>query len=185
MDSNSIMSVLKTANTGLVWVMRAVIIMVTAMATCTMLLQVVARYVFEISISGLDELTGHTAVWLYLMGAAYGTYDRSQIKAEMVHLFVKNQRILSMIKAATCLVSVVISCYMTVWSWGYVQWSMLKHEITPTLQIPAVIFQSAILAGAVMMLLYFFVEFTDAVKSAVSGDPDAPAANALSGTAGQ
>ena len=182
---DSFMSALKKANKILVWVMRTVVILVTVMATCTMLLQVVARYVFEISISGLDELTGHTAVWLYMMGAAYGTYDRSQIKAEMIHLVIKSPRVLAFTKAFTCLVSVIISGYMTAWSYGYVQWSFIKHEITPTLRIPAVIFQSAVLAGAVLMLLYFFVEFIDAVGKALSADPETPEHNPLSGVTGQ
>jgi TRAP-type C4-dicarboxylate transport system permease small subunit len=141
--------------------MKTIIIMVTVMATATMFLQVITRYVFEISISGLDELTGHTAVWLYLMGAAYGTYDRSHIKADMMHLFIKNQRVLSGIRALSTAVAVVVSSYMTVWSYGYVKWSIMKHEVTPTLQIPTVWFQISILIGAALMVIYFFVEFLD------------------------
>jgi len=139
--------------------MKTIIIMVTVMATCTMFLQVITRYVFEISISGLDELTGHTAVWLYLMGAAYGTYDRSHIKAEMIHLFIKNKRILSGIRTLSTAIAVVVSSYMTVWSYGYVRWSIMKHEVTPTLQIPTVWFQISILIGAALMVIYFMVEF--------------------------
>lgn len=144
--------------------MKMVIIIVTVMATFTMFLQVIARYVLEISISGLDELTGHTAVWLYIMGAAYGTYDRSHIKAEVVHLFIKNQRVLSAIRALSTSIALVVACYMTVWSFGYIKWSIMKHEITPTLQIPTAIFQSSILIGAALMVLYFFVELIDLVR---------------------
>jgi TRAP-type C4-dicarboxylate transport system permease small subunit len=153
--------ILKKVDWFLAGGMKTIIIVVTVMATTTMFLQVITRYVFEISISGLDELTGHTAVWLYLMGAAYGTYDRSHIKADMMHLFIKNQRILNGIRALSTAVAVVISSYMTVWSYGYVKWSILKHEVTPTLQIPTVWFQISILVGAALMVIYFFVEFLD------------------------
>lgn len=155
---------LDQADKILVYAMKTIIIIVTVLATSTMLLQVVARYVFEVSISGLDELTGHTAVWLYLMGAAYGTYDRSQIKAEMVHLFIKNEFVLTIIKSVTSLISTIVAGYMTVWSYGYIKWSIMKHEITPTLQIPTVIFQISILIGAVLMVIYFIVEFYDHFK---------------------
>lgn len=151
--------------------MRTIIILVTVMATCTMFLQVVARYVFEISISGLDELTGHTAVWLYLMGAAYGTFDRSHIKAEMMHLVIKNPRVLSGIRALSTAVAVVVACYMMVWSFGYIKWSIMKHEITPTLQIPTVIFQMSILLGAIFMVIYFIVEFIDLVRQSFGMQP--------------
>jgi TRAP-type C4-dicarboxylate transport system permease small subunit len=141
--------------------MVAIIIIITAMASCTMLLQVIARYVFEISISGLDEITGHTAVWLYLMGAAYGSFERSQIKAEMVHLIIKNQRALTAVRAFAMAIAAVVAGYMTVWSYGYVRWSIIKHEVTPTLQLPTVIFQISILFGAVLMVFYFVREMLD------------------------
>lgn len=146
--------------------MKTIIIIVTIMATCTMFLQVIARYVFQVSISGLDELTGHTAVWLYLIGAAYGTYERTQIKADMMHLFVKNKKILGWIRTFSTAVAVVVSGYMTVWSYGYVKWSIAKHEVTPTLQIPTVYFQVSILICAALMVLYFFVETLDMARKA-------------------
>jgi TRAP-type C4-dicarboxylate transport system permease small subunit len=147
-------------------VLRTVIIAITIMASCTMLLQVIARYVFEVAISGLDEITGHTAVWLYLMGAAYGSYDRSQIKAEMAHLVIKNERILNGVRGLATLIAAVVAGYMATWSYGYIRWSILKHEVTPTLQTPTVIFQIAILIGAALMAFYFIREAWDLFRQA-------------------
>jgi len=152
------------------YAMRTIIIVITIMASFTMLLQVIARYVFEVAISGLDEMTGHTAVWLYLMGAAYGSYDRSQIKAEMIHLFIKNKRILSGVRALATTIGAVVAGYMVVWSYGYIRWSVLKHEVTPTLQTPTVIFQIAILVGAVLMVFYFIREAWDLLRQAFGSE---------------
>lgn len=138
--------------------MQGIIIAVIVIAIGTMFLQVVTRYVFEISVSGLDELAGHTAVWLYMMGAAYGAYDRSHIKANAIHLFVKNKKVLAWIDVFAMGVAVIVAVYMTVWSYGYLQWSIRKHEVTPTLQLPTVIFQTAIFVGALLMVIYFSVE---------------------------
>jgi TRAP-type transport system small permease protein len=148
------------------FLLSSIIIIVTIMASCSMLLQVVARYVFEISISGLDELTGHTAVWMYLMGAAYGSFERSQIKAEMIHLFIKNKRILYAIRAMATTIGAVVAGYMVVWSFGYIKWSIMKHEVTPTLQLPTVIFQIAIFIGALLMVAYFIREAFDQAMQA-------------------
>lgn len=141
--------------------MSTIIILVTVMASCSMLLQVIARYVFEIAISGLDELTGHIAVWMYMMGAAYGSLTRTQIKAEMIHLVIKNQKILNIIRALSTFIGAIIAGYMAYWSYGYVTWSLVKHEVTPTLQLPTVIFQFPILLGAVLMVVYFLREAFD------------------------
>jgi TRAP-type transport system small permease protein len=163
-------TILERSDKILDYTMRTVIIVITIMASCTMLLQVIARYVFEVAISGLDEITGHTAVWLYLMGAAYGSFDRSQIKAEMIHLVIKNERILNCVRALSTIIGAIVACYMTVWSYGYVRWSILKHEVTPTLQTPTVIFQIAILIGAILMVYYFIREALDLLRQAFGSD---------------
>jgi TRAP-type C4-dicarboxylate transport system permease small subunit len=160
-------TVLERSDKVIDYAMRTIIIIITIMASCTMLLQVIARYVFEVAISGLDEITGHTAVWLYLMGAAYGSLDRSQIKAEMVHLVIKNQRILNIVRVISTLIGAVVAGYMVTWSYGYVRWSILKHEVTPTLQTPTVVFQIAILIGAILMVYYFIREALELLRQAV------------------
>ena len=150
--------ILSSCNKVSVVSMQGIIIIVIVIATGTMFLQVVTRYVFQISVSGLDELAGHTAVWLYMMGAAYGAYDKSHIKANAIHLFVKNKKVLAWIDVFAMGIAVIVATYMTVWSYGYLQWSIRKHEITPTLQLPTVIFQTAIFIGALLMVIYFSAE---------------------------
>jgi TRAP-type C4-dicarboxylate transport system permease small subunit len=163
-------TILERSDKAIDYAMRTIIIVITIMASCTMLLQVIARYIFEVAISGLDEITGHTAVWLYLMGAAYGSFDRSQIKAEMIHLLIKNQRVLNIVRAVSTLIGAIVAGYMVIWSYGYIRWSVLKHEVTPTLQTPTVIFQVAILIGAVLMVYYFVREALDLLRQAFGSE---------------
>jgi TRAP-type transport system small permease protein len=169
-DSDAKATILERSDKAIDHIMRTIIIVITIMASCTMLLQVVARYIFEVAISGLDEITGHTAVWLYLMGAAYGSYDRSQIKAEMIHLVIKNQRVLNVVRAVSTLIGAIVAGYMVTWSYGYIRWSILKHEVTPTLQTPTVIFQVAIFIGAVLMAYYFIREALDLLQQAFGSE---------------
>ena len=163
-------TILERSDRAIDYAMRTIIIVITIMASCTMLLQVIARYIFEVAISGLDEITGHTAVWLYLMGAAYGSYDRSHIKAEMIHLVIKNQCVLNIVRAVSTLIGAIVAGYMVIWSYGYIRWSVLKHEVTPTLQTPTVIFQVAILIGAVLMVYYFVREALDLFRKAFGSE---------------
>jgi len=166
-QGSSLAALIKRADAVIEKSMKTIIIAITAMASVTMLLQVITRYFFEIAISGLDEITGHTAVWMYLMGAAYGAFDRTQIKAEMIHLIIKNTRAVNLVRALASLIATVVAGYMVAWSYGYVRWSILKHEVTPTLQYPTVIFQSAILVGGVLMAYYFSREAIELVREAV------------------
>jgi len=161
-----LLRILKSLDEGAAYLQRVILILVSIFVICTMFTGVIARYVFQAPIWGMDELTGHIAVWLYLIGAAYGTYDRSHIKAEFIHLIIKNRRTLIIIRAVSTAIAAVVAGYMTMWSYGYIHWSIIKHEVTPTLQWPTVYFQFPILVAAILMSIYFLVETLDYVRDA-------------------
>lgn len=160
--------ILKGLDKALAYPQKLLLILVTIIVVCTVSIEVVARYLFQAPIWGMEEITGHTAVWLYMIGASYGTYDRSHIMAEFIHLIVKNQRILDIFRILAASISVVICSFMTTWSYKYVNWSLTRHETTPALHLPTVYFQISILISSLLMALYFAVELVDLIRSAYS-----------------
>ena len=161
-----LVKILKGVDRGIAGLQKAILIIVSIFVICDLFIVVVARYIFNTSIVGLEELTGHSAVWLYMIGASYGSYERSHIKAEFIHLIVKNDRAVMILRSVAMAVAVVVACYLVKWSAGYVYWSVTKHEITPTLQIPTVIFQMPILVSSILMAVYFFVEMLELARLA-------------------
>lgn len=139
-------------------ILKAAIIIITITVVAAMALQVCGRYFIALPLHGLDEFTGHTAVWFYMLGAAYSASKSDHIKADMLDVFhvpPKGQHAISVLAS---LASIAISGVMIVWSYKYVLWSLAKHEVTPGLRIPTVYFQSAILFGAVLLFTYFIKE---------------------------
>lgn len=134
------------------------IILITIVVVSSMTLQVCGRYFLPLPFHGLDEFTGHTAVWFYMLGAAFSAFKSDHIKADMLEIFRVPARAQYLISLLASLVSIVISGFMVVWSYNYVKWSISKNEITPSLHIPTVYFQSAILVGAVLLFLFFSKE---------------------------
>lgn len=153
------MKVLQYINKMLDIFLRTGIILVTISIILSMTLQVCSRYFFTLPFYGFDEFTGHTAVWFYFLGAAYSAAHKDHIKADMLDLFripPKGQYFFSLFAT---FVSIVISGFMISWSYDYVIWSIGRNELTPSLLIPTVYFQFAILLGAVLMFVYFIKEF--------------------------
>ncbi len=139
-------------------VLKTGIIIVTITVVIAMTLQVCNRYFLPLPFYGLDEFTGHTAVWFYMLGAAYAASRSDHIKADMLDIFKVPPAGQYYISLIASLISIVISGFMIVWSYRYVLWSISKHEVTPSLHIPTVYFQSAILVGAVLLFIYFIKE---------------------------
>ena len=142
----------------------AAIILITVVVVASMTLQVCGRYFLPLPFHGLDEFTGHTAVWFYMLGAAFSALKSDHIKADMLEVFRVPTRARHWISILASLVSIVISGFMAVWSYDYVKWSLSRHEVTPSLHIPTVYFQAAILVGAVLLFVFFLKELVKRIS---------------------
>ena len=103
-------------------ILRVSIIAITIIVIGAMTLQVLGRYFIPLPFYGLDEFTGHTAVWFYMLGAAYSASKSDHTKADMLEIFKvppKAQYVISLIASA---ISIVIAGFMIVWSYKYLVW---------------------------------------------------------------
>lgn len=146
-------------------VLKIGIVLVAVTVICAMTLQICSRYFLPLPIYGMDEFTGHTAVWLYMLGAAYGASINDHIRADLLEVFKVSPKVMYTASVFASCVSIVISMFLVVWSRQYVLWSIAKSEKTPSLHIPTVYFQTAILVGAVLLCLYFSKELIGKLRN--------------------
>jgi len=154
----------KGLNLGLLNIQKALLIIIFVPLTLAMFAETFARYVIGKGFFAIEDFIGYTAVWLYFIGAAYATHERTQIKAEITTMFIKNQRILSIVRAGVATFSVAVACVFVYWSYGLITFSIARDFRTPVFQVPFVIFQLGILVGAVLMAIYFIVEMVDQIR---------------------
>ena len=133
--------------------------------------EVIMRYVIHYPGMEVEEIAGLLAFWLYFMGAAYGTYDRSHIKADVTYLMFKNPRKLAMVKAIAVAITLVLAGIMVSWGLNYFVWGITQGERSRILFMPMVLSQSSIFFGAILMFLYFTTELVDMVRQATGRDP--------------
>lgn len=153
------LDLLRTWNNYLLKTIRFSLIIVTIIVIGAMFLQVVNRYFLSWPIYGLDEITGHMAVWLYMLGAAYGAAINDHIRADLLEVLKVPRKAHYYIMLLANLFSIGISGTVMVWGITYVKWSMGRNEMTPNLHMPTYWFQSAIVVGTALMCLFFIKEF--------------------------
>jgi TRAP-type C4-dicarboxylate transport system permease small subunit len=156
---------------GLVYFQKSFIIFAGCLVAVLVFIEVMLRYVLGSPLFGIEELIVLIAMWLYFLGASYGAYERSHIKADLVHLWFRTPRSLALVNAVTCLITVVLAVVMVSWTYPYIVWSIKKGGTTQALLLPRVYSQMAILISAVLMSFYFFVEFLDYLRKSFSKDP--------------
>jgi len=159
---------------GVLNAQRLLLICLFVPLTAGMFAEVVARYVIGKGFFAIEDFIGYTAVWLYFIGAAVATHERTQIKAEIVSMIFKSPRTLNITKAVVAAISVSVACIMTQWAYELVTFSINIDFRTPVHQVPFVYFQVAILVGSFLMVIYFLMELIDRIRGALRATSPSP-----------
>ncbi|HSL60734.1 MAG TPA: TRAP transporter small permease [Desulfotignum sp.] len=145
----------------LVQVQRFFLFYLFLLLVVAMLLELLVRFFFKQSIFGLSDFIGFTSVWLYAIGAALASYDRTHIKAEFVNVFARSTRVRNLCRLVSALISAGMSAIFTKWSWDLCVYSVAVGEVTQAYPVPKVIFQSSFFVGGILMVIYFLWEAAD------------------------
>jgi TRAP-type C4-dicarboxylate transport system permease small subunit len=156
---------------GLLHAQRAVMVLASCFITLLVFSAVLMRYIFHYPGMEVEEIATLAAFWLYFTGAIYGSYERSHIKTEMIHLIVKKPRAYALAKAMASLITFGLACVMSYWGYTFFLWGIEKRGRSPVLMLPLVYAQSSIFVGAIFMALYFLVETVDNFRQALGRAP--------------
>src|SRR5699024_10578054 len=111
------------------------------------------------------------AIWLYFIGGALGAWDRSHISASLLDILIGSDRARAVVRVITCLLTVIISGWMTVWAFQYFYWTASRGARSLELGMPMAWVHAALPVGLVLMTLYFLIEFVDEARRTFGGRP--------------
>jgi TRAP-type C4-dicarboxylate transport system permease small subunit len=156
---------------GMVKAQRIILIMASGFITLLVFGSVLMRYIFRYPGMEVEELATLVAFWLYFTGAIHGTYERTHIKTELIHLVVKTPRAYALVKSLASLITFLLAVVMAYWGYTFLTWGIDKWGRSPVLRLPLVYAQSSIFFGAVFMAFYFLVECVDNVRQTLGMTP--------------
>lgn len=116
--------------------------------------QVISRYVFETPMMGLEEMALIPTMWLYILGAVNASREDTQIRANVLDIFLKTDRARHWLAVISESISLIISGWLTWWAWDYFKYAKRVWKESPTLYIPTIIYEAALFLGLVVMTLY-------------------------------
>lgn len=152
----------------LVKMQRLILVISVCISTGAVFTEVILRYFFKTSFVGIEELAAYFAFWMYFMGASYGAYERSHIKAELTHLIFGTTINYAKCRAVTSFIAFAASTWIIPWAYDYTVWGFVRGEQSRSTLLgstyPVVYFQLSIFVGLILMSLYFLVEFIQWVR---------------------
>src|SRR5680860_1091045 len=98
--------------------------------TITIGLTVFFRYILHIDFYSIEEFILIFAFWLYMMGGAYGSFDRSHITADIMSEYIKDEKWKLRLKFIVSLITTIICLIINYWAYHYLVWGIVKGATT-------------------------------------------------------
>jgi TRAP-type C4-dicarboxylate transport system permease small subunit len=116
--------------------------------------QVVMRYIFEIPVMGLEEILVYPTLWLYFLGSVNASREDTQIKANVLDVFLKTDRAKLIVRVIADVMAVGTSLWLTWWTWEYFRYALRIWKESPTLYIPTFYAECSFFIGLTLMTIY-------------------------------
>lgn len=168
---------------GLAFLQRALLVISASFITLLVFSEVILRYILQLPLMEVEEIATLVAFWMYFIGASYGTYERSHISAEIIHVFVKNPQHMAAVRFVRSAMSLALAAILTYWAYTYFAWGIERRELSRVLLLPMVYSQSSMFFGSALMTFYFLVQTIDEARLFLRGRTAGTGATASPGTA--
>lgn len=136
---------------------------------CMVFFQVLLRYVFKAPLMGIEELMLFPTIWLYMLGGANASYEREHISCGILTLYIKKEKSMEIFNIAKALVSVLVSLWLTYWSYWYFAYSLKMWKYSDLVGVPMFFGESALLIGIALMTFFTILELYDYMKVFMNG----------------
>lgn len=147
--------------------------MISAVVLIAMIcVEVFLRYVLKAPLMGIEEVMVFPIIWLYMLGGANASYERSHIECGILTLYIKKDKT----KAFFDLVKTIVSLGILIWlsSWGYRHFthSLKIWKYTDIANAPLFFAESALFIGFLLMTIYAVRDFILSIKSVIALNND-------------
>lgn len=116
--------------------------------------QVFLRYVLKSSLMGIEEVLLFPAIWVYFIGAANASMEGSQIKANILDVYIKDEKLFFLERLVMSLLSSGIVLWLTYWGYDYFTYSIHAWKKTASLYVPLFYGESAVFICLVMISVF-------------------------------
>jgi TRAP-type C4-dicarboxylate transport system permease small subunit len=148
---------------GLQKLLRFGLVVSSVMVTIITFAAVITR-AMNINFLGYEEILIIFAFWLYMLGAAYGSYEKSHITADILVVSMPEGMTKSLVMILRNLLTLVLGVLFMMWALQLFEWTIEMQQKTPVWRIPMTVSQSSLLFGLGIITFYNIVYLYDEVK---------------------
>lgn len=148
---------------GLSKFLRGGLVVSSVLVTLITFAAVITR-ALNINFLGYEEVLIICAFWLYMLGTAYGSFEDSHIKADVIVVMMPEGRTKSLVAMIRNTLTLVLGIIFLLWALQLFQWTIIMENKTPVWRIPMTVSQSSLLFGLTVATFYNAVYLYDEIK---------------------
>lgn len=118
----------------------------------------------NINFLGYEEILIICAFWLYMLGAAHGSFEKSHIAADVIIVMMPDNMTRAIITILRNTVTLVLGIIFLYWAYDLFSWTIEMQTKTPVWRIPVTVAQSSLLFGLSLVTFYNVVYLYDEIK---------------------
>lgn len=131
--------------------------------------QVFTRYILEVPVMGLEETMLYPTLWLYMLGAINASRENTQIRANVLEIFIKTERGHTILAVVGETLSLIVSLWLTWWAWDFTRYVLRVWKESPTLYIPTFYADVGLMVALVLMTLFTAWHLSRHVRALATG----------------
>ncbi len=124
-----------------------------------MALQVFMRYVLESPFLGIEELAPLFALWVYFLGMANATRQRTHIAGGVVNLIFKKPLTKTIISAINTLLCLGVTCVFSYYAYKFAMVNLNIGRMSTYMRLPKYLWDFSMFTGFSLMAGYFFLQW--------------------------
>ena len=131
-----------------------IVVVFSLIVSVGMVTGIVARSVFRQPLLGLEELILFTVMWLYMLGAALASREKSHLSADFLSEYMQVGKARRLVQMLAKLFAIVAVLAFVFWSFDLVHWGFTMEQSTPVIKLPYYLAQSSMFVAALIMAIY-------------------------------
>lgn len=133
--------------------------------TILMVIEIVARQLFEQSFRGLPEIYLILVMWLYMLGAVLASTNRTHLRISLLDQVITSPSARRIYDLTLATLSLFILMMFIRWAWGLIEWGVKRPQTTPILHLPSLSSMLSIFVCSILVTIYGIRDFYFAVAA--------------------
>lgn len=167
---HKLLKLLGAVDRALSRLIRPLVVLLSLLIAILMVTGIVSRELLGQPLLGLEEIVLTSVMWLYMLGAALASHERTHLRGDFVNVLIRNPVILARVRLVAELITLTMAVMFSIWAFSLLSWGLERQQSTAVLRIPLYVAQSSIFVCSVLIVFYTVRDVLSDILAAKPGE---------------